>query len=82
MELPDGELEAAISGDQFTEILDRIAVHVGSHRTTLVFVNTRKLSEWVAHQLGERLGQDQVAAHHGSLSRERRQRVEDRLRAA
>ncbi|MDQ3888988.1 MAG: hypothetical protein M3312_00340, partial [Actinomycetota bacterium] len=54
---------------------------VASHRTTLVFVNTRKLSERVAHELGERLGQDQVAAHHGSLSRERRQRVERRLRA-
>jgi ATP-dependent Lhr-like helicase len=81
LELPDGELEAAISGDQFSEILDRIAAHVANHRTTLVFVNTRKLSERVAHQLGERLGQDQVAAHHGSLSRERRQRVEHRLRA-
>jgi ATP-dependent Lhr-like helicase len=81
LELPDGELEAAISGDQFDEILDRIAAHVANHRTTLVFVNTRKLSERVAHQLGERLGQDQVAAHHGSLSRERRQRVEHRLRA-
>ncbi len=81
LELPDGELEAAISGDQFDEILDRIAAHVASHRTTLVFVNTRKLSERVAHQLGERLGEDQVAAHHGSLSRERRQRVEHRLRA-
>jgi len=81
LEVPDGELEAAISGDQFNEILDRIATHVGDHRTTLVFVNTRKLSERVAHQLGERLGQDQVAAHHGSLSRERRQRVEHRLRA-
>jgi ATP-dependent helicase Lhr and Lhr-like helicase len=81
LELPDGELEAAISGDQFNEILDRIAAHVAGHRTTLVFVNTRMLSERVAHQLGERLGQDQVAAHHGSLSRERRQRVERRLRA-
>src|SRR5919106_223965 len=81
LELPDGELEAAISGDQFDEILDRIAAHVAGHRTTLVFVNTRKLSERVAHQLGERLGEDQVAAHHGSLSRERRQRVERRLRA-
>jgi ATP-dependent Lhr-like helicase len=81
LELPDGELEAALSGDQFSEILDRIAAHVAGHRTTLVFVNTRKLSERVAHQLGERLGQDQVAAHHGSLSRERRQRVERRLRA-
>ena len=46
-----------------------------------MFVNTRKLSERVAHELGERLGEDQVAAHHGSLSRERRQRVERRLRA-
>ena len=81
LELPDGELEAALSGDQFNEILDRIGAHVVSHRTTLVFVNTRKLSERVAHELGERLGQDQVAAHHGSLSRERRQRVEHRLRA-
>src|SRR5919109_1142421 len=81
LELPDGELEAAISGDQSNEIVDRIAAHVANHRTTLVFVNTRKLSERVAHQLGERLGEDQVAAHHGSLSRERRQRVEHRLRA-
>jgi ATP-dependent helicase Lhr and Lhr-like helicase len=81
LELPDGELEAAISGDQFDEILDHIAAHVAEHRTTLVFVNTRKLSERVAHQLGERVGEDQVAAHHGSLSRERRQRVERRLRA-
>jgi ATP-dependent helicase Lhr and Lhr-like helicase len=81
LELPDGELEAAVSGDQFTEILDRIAGHVAGCRTALVFVNTRKLSERVAHQLGERLGADKVAAHHGSLSRERRQRVEHRLRA-
>jgi ATP-dependent Lhr-like helicase len=81
LELPDGELEAAMSGDQFSEILDRIGAHVAGHRTTLVFVNTRKLSERVAHELGERLGEDQVAAHHGSLSRERRQRVEHRLRA-
>jgi ATP-dependent Lhr-like helicase len=81
LELPDGELEAALSGDHFNEILDRIAGHVANRRTTLVFVNTRKLSERVAHQLGERLGEAQVAAHHGSLSRERRQRVEQRLRA-
>jgi ATP-dependent helicase Lhr and Lhr-like helicase len=81
LELPDGELESSMSGDQFDEILDSIAAQVANHRTTLVFVNTRKLSERVAHQLGERLGQDQVAAHHGSLSRERRQRVELRLRA-
>jgi ATP-dependent Lhr-like helicase len=47
LELPDGELEAAISGDQMGEILDRIRAHVANHRTTLVFVNTRKLrSGW------------------------------------
>ncbi len=80
LELPDGELEAALSADQLSEILDRIAAHVAGHRTTLVFVNTRALSERVAHELGERLGDDEVAAHHGSLSRERRQRVERRLR--
>jgi ATP-dependent Lhr-like helicase len=81
LEMPDGELEAALSAEQMDEILDRIAAHVARHRTTLVFVNTRKLSERVAHELGERLGADAVAAHHGSLSRERRQRVESRLRA-
>ncbi len=81
LEMPDGELEAAMPAEQFDEILDRIAGHVAEHRTTLVFVNTRNLSERVAHELGERLGEDQVAAHHGSLSRERRQRVENRLRA-
>src|SRR5207237_7135374 len=81
LERPPGQLEAATRSDQFDEILDRLAAHVVDHRTTLVFVNTRKLSERVAHELGERLGQEMVAAHHGSLSRERRQRVEHRLRA-
>ena len=81
LELPDDELGAVASAEQMAEILDRIARHVKDHRTTLVFVNTRRLAERVAHQLGERLGEDQVAAHHGSLSRERRQRVEGRLRA-
>ncbi|HEY3058291.1 MAG TPA: DEAD/DEAH box helicase [Chloroflexota bacterium] len=81
LELPDGELEAVVSADQFGDVVDRIATLVQQHRTTLVFVNTRYLAERVAHQLGQRLGDDVVAAHHGSLSRERRQRVENRLRA-
>jgi ATP-dependent helicase Lhr and Lhr-like helicase len=81
LELPDDELGAVASGEQMAEILDRIALHVRAHRTTLVFVNTRRMAERIAHQLGERLGEDQVAAHHGSLSRDRRQRVESRLRA-
>jgi ATP-dependent Lhr-like helicase len=81
LELPDDELGAVASAEQMGEILGRIAEHVKDHRTTLVFVNTRRMAERIAHQLGERLGEDLVAAHHGSLSRERRQRVESRLRA-
>jgi ATP-dependent helicase Lhr and Lhr-like helicase len=80
LELPDDELGAVASSEQMAEILDMIAGHVQEHRTTLVFVNNRRLSERVAHELGERLGDGQVAAHHGSLSKERRQRVETRLR--
>jgi ATP-dependent Lhr-like helicase len=81
LELPDDELGAVVSAEQMAEIVDRIAHHVQAHRTTLVFVNTRRMAERIAHQLGERLGEERVAAHHGSLSRERRQRVESRLRA-
>ena len=81
LELPGDELGAVASAEQMAEILDLIAGHVTGHRTTLVFVNTRRMAERVAHQLGERLGEGQVAAHHGSLSKDRRQRVESRLRS-
>jgi ATP-dependent helicase Lhr and Lhr-like helicase len=80
MELPSDELGAVATTDQMAEICDRIAGHVQQHRTTLIFVNTRRMAEHLAHQLGERLGEGQVAAHHGSLSKDRRQRVEARLR--
>jgi len=81
IELPGSELEAVAPAEQWGEILDSIAAHVANHRTTLVFSNTRRLAERVAHLLEERLGEDKVAAHHGSLSKERRLRTEDRLRA-
>jgi ATP-dependent helicase Lhr and Lhr-like helicase len=81
IELPSGELEAVASREQLGEVLDAIAAHVRAHRTTLIFVNTRRMAERVAHQLAERLGDDAVAAHHGSLSKDRRQRVESQLRA-
>jgi ATP-dependent Lhr-like helicase len=81
IELPETELEAVASHEQWGEILDKIAAHVDAHRTTLVFVNTRRLAERLAHLLAERVGEDRVAAHHGSLSKERRLKLESRLRA-
>jgi ATP-dependent Lhr-like helicase len=90
LELPDDELDAVASRAQFDQVLDAIAAQVMAHQTTLVFVNTRRLAERVAHLLAERLGGERygldeadqlVASHHGSLSAERRRRVEDRLRA-
>src|SRR6266542_3464527 len=81
IELPGSELQAVASHEQWGETLDKIAAQVHGHRTTLVFVNTRRLAERLAHLLAERVGEDRVAAHHGSLSKERRLKLESRLRA-
>ncbi len=81
IEVPGSELAAVASEEQWREILERIAKHAAEHRTTLVFTNTRRLAERVAHRLEERVGEGRVAAHHGSLTKERRTRVEERLRA-
>ena len=62
------------------EIYDRVAALAQEHRTTLVFVNTRRLAERVAHHLGERLGENAVLPHHGSLSRRLRHEAEQRLK--
>ncbi len=78
---PKEDLQAVAPAEQWDDLLDALAAEIRAHRTTLVFSNTRRLAERVAHRLGERLGEDRVAAHHGSLSRERRLRVEERLRA-
>ena len=81
IELPAREdLAAVASLDQWGDLFEALAAHIRAHRTTLVFCNTRRLTERVAHALGEKLGPERVAAHHGSLSRERRLRVEQRLR--
>jgi ATP-dependent Lhr-like helicase len=79
--LPDRQLDAVASTEQIGEVVDQIAELVSEHTTTLVFVNTRRLSERLAHMLAERLSEGDVAAHHGSLSKERRLAVERRLRA-
>jgi len=81
LEVPESELAAVASHEQWGEVLDAVAAHVEKHRTTLVFVNTRRAAERVAHLLAERLGKDRVAAHHGSLSRTRRLALERKLRA-
>ena len=80
LELPRSPLETVMSMEVWEEVYDRLAELVREHRTTLVFVNTRRLAERVARHLGERLGPGQVAAHHGSLARERRLDAEQRLK--
>ncbi|HEY1314190.1 MAG TPA: DEAD/DEAH box helicase, partial [Steroidobacteraceae bacterium] len=80
LELPPAPLEAVMSGEVWTLIYDRLAELVREHRTTLVFVNTRRLVERVARHLSERLDKENVAAHHGSLSKERRLDAEQRLK--
>ena len=80
IELPGDELGAVSTTEQLGDVVERLAGHVRAHRTTLVFVNTRRMAERLAHLLGESLGEDVVAAHHGSLSTARRLRVEARLR--
>src|SRR5437879_9426265 len=81
MELPSSPLEAVMSNEVWEEIYNRIAALIREHKPTLVFVNTRRLAERVASHLGERLGDEHVTAHHGSLARELRLSAEQRLKS-
>ncbi|MGH9383999.1 MAG: DEAD/DEAH box helicase, partial [Vicinamibacterales bacterium] len=81
LELPKSSLEAVMSHEVWEDYYERLAGLIRSHRTTLVFVNTRRLAERVARHLTERLGEDAVTAHHGSLSKEKRLDAESRLKA-
>ena len=81
LEVPDQELGPIATHELWAAIYDRIAAQVRAHRTTIVFVNTRRLVERVAHQLEERLGEGRVAAHHGSMARRTRLEAEARLKA-
>jgi ATP-dependent helicase Lhr and Lhr-like helicase len=81
IELTESPLSAVMSGEVWEEVYDRLAQLIRQHHTTLVFVNTRRLAERVARHLGERLGDENIAAHHGSLAREQRLTAEQRLKA-
>jgi ATP-dependent Lhr-like helicase len=80
LEVPSSPLEAVMSGEVWIEIYDRLAALIAEHRTTLVFVNTRRMAERVTRQLSERIGAEHVAAHHGSLAKEQRLSAEQRLK--
>src|SRR2546426_1094956 len=80
VEVPPSPLGPVASNEMWDEIYARVIELVGQHRSTLVFVNTRRMAERIAHQLGERIGEDQVAAHHGSLSRKLRLAAEKKLK--
>ena len=81
LELPNAPLEAVMAGEVWAEVYDRLAALVEQHRTTLVFVNTRRLAERVARHLSERLGEEHVCSHHGSLSAEQRHGAEQLLKS-
>src|SRR5213593_4193469 len=80
LEIPSSPLEAVMSAEVWEEVNARIVELISQHKTTLLFVNTRRLCERMAMQLSERLGADKVTSHHGSLSREKRLEAEERLK--
>ena len=81
IEVPPAPLETVMSGDVWKQVYARLAELTQEHRTTLVFVNTRRMAERVARHLSEIIGDDNVTAHHGSLAKERRLLAEQRLKA-
>ena len=80
IEIPQSPLDAVMAHEVWEEYYDRLAALIGEHRTTLIFVNTRRLAERVARHLSDRIGEELVTAHHGSLSKERRLDAEHRLK--
>ena len=80
LEVPSAPLEAVMSADVWQQVYDRLAELIEAHRTTLIFVNTRRMAERVTRALSERLGERQVSAHHGSLAKELRLDAEQRLK--
>src|SRR6516225_722542 len=80
IEVPDSLLEAVMSGEVWQQVYNRLMRLIEAHRTTLVFVNTRRMAERVARELSERLGEQAVTAHHGSMAKEHRLSAEQRLK--
>ncbi len=80
LEVPTSPLEAVMSAEVWQQAYDQLVRLVEAHRTTLVFVNTRRMAERVARQLSERLGETSVTAHHGSMAKEQRLSAEQRLK--
>jgi ATP-dependent helicase Lhr and Lhr-like helicase len=80
VEVPPSPLGPVASNEMWDEIYTRVVELVEQHRSTLIFVNTRRMVERMAHQLGERIGEENVAAHHGSLSRKLRLAAEKKLK--
>ncbi|PJY95187.1 DEAD/DEAH box helicase [Pseudomonas donghuensis] len=80
LEVPPVPLGAVMASDVWERVYDRLAALAREHRTTLVFVNTRRLAERLTRHLSERLGRDAVAAHHGSMAKEHRLDAEQRLK--
>ena len=81
LEIPPAPLDTVMSGEAWEDVYDRLADLAREHRTTLVFVNTRRLAERMTRHLSERLGEGNVATHHGSLAREARLESEQRLKS-
>ncbi len=79
LEVPASPLEPVMSAEAWSQVYNRLAELIEAHRTTLIFVNTRRMAERASRQIFERLGKDQVSAHHGSLSKEHRLAAEQRL---
>lgn len=80
VEVPNAPIETVLSHEVWEEIFDRLQALIESHKSTLIFANTRRLTERIAKSLSERLGDEAVTAHHGSLSRQHRLRAEARLK--
>ncbi len=80
IEVPEAPLEAVMSADVWRLVYDKLARLIEGHRTTLVFVNTRRMAERVAHELTARLGEKALTAHHGSMAKEHRLAAERRLK--